>query len=44
VTPVPGPGSLRRPLSYDDALVAYLTREDDDWWIELSARTSSPTS
>jgi hypothetical protein len=42
--PAPGPSSLRRPLSYDDAVVAYLTREDDDWWSELTAGTSSPTS
>ena len=34
MTPVPAPSSLRRPLSYDDALVAYLTREDDDEWTE----------
>jgi len=41
VTPVPGPSSLRHPLSYADALVAYLTRQDDDRCTELTDRTSS---
>jgi len=41
VTPVPGPSSLRRPLSFDDALVAYFAREDEDWWSEIADSTSS---
>ena len=44
MTPAPGPSSLRRPMSYDDAFVAYLTREDDDWWTEIAAGATSSSN
>jgi hypothetical protein len=44
VTPAPGPSSLRRPLSDDEALVAFLTGEDDAWWSTITEAARAATS